>query len=764
MANDIGGVWRTIGGRRVFIKDGQDLASAMKESGKFKSAKKFSKREELKKDIAHQVTEAEKNGNTAHAEIGKRELERLNNEEKEQAVKDYENGKISADEVLNKFYGQEDKMKEAFEKMGYTAPTKENIDKANKRHEEFMNNLKNKEDSSTKEVNGVKLLTPRDKEKGTYIEDLINQHNKLVEKGDTNYKTLQSLKKEIAERRKTFSNTDDLTTGEKTNIKSDDKRLLSQIEQETDSYAYKELLGEYNAGKVTTADLEDTLKTLKKFNNDTNDYEYNLYKQAKENPDSINPMTEWSTDWEDLDKRFKDRYEKDNQKWLTEKDSNWLKNQGHDTELEKKIKNFKPSGDIENDERRLEDISSNYFYDEVGIYNENIDSTATKWAHDKAVELNDKNKQKKAEMLVPIDPYKPEDEARKILGLDSKNKINDLMTAEQLKGKDREEQKEINKQYLKEQNKLAKEKGLISDYNKTDSRGSMSDDSFIEQARKNGMSDEQIAKEVYKKHNGPESNNTSDNNIKRLLAKQAKEEALAKGDKKRAESFENYEKNFAEREKRDKMGQYAYLLEKQRNRGNSKDEKPNELQNKANKVVEAKIKTPVNQLSGLKDRYYKANSDREKNQIREYTKSALEAVKEGTTLGLVTKESNAGWTSMGGWHDENTTVKKYTKIGPNKWNTPYGVKTDEDMILTALYNEEPLRDLQEANDIAGIKSMGDKSSFRYYGNNGPNRVTYKNQSSNDVMNNNIRNAYEEYKKKHPGSKINFSKFKDNYKS
>lgn len=32
----VNGVWRTIGGRRVFIKDGQDLASAMKESGKFK--------------------------------------------------------------------------------------------------------------------------------------------------------------------------------------------------------------------------------------------------------------------------------------------------------------------------------------------------------------------------------------------------------------------------------------------------------------------------------------------------------------------------------------------------------------------------------------------------------------------------------------------------------------------------------------------------------------------------------------------------------
>ena len=35
--DDIGGVWRTIGGRRVFIKNGQDLASAMIESGKFKN-------------------------------------------------------------------------------------------------------------------------------------------------------------------------------------------------------------------------------------------------------------------------------------------------------------------------------------------------------------------------------------------------------------------------------------------------------------------------------------------------------------------------------------------------------------------------------------------------------------------------------------------------------------------------------------------------------------------------------------------------------
>ena len=39
MADDIGGIWRTIGGRRVFIKTGHSLQQAMKESGKFKTSK-----------------------------------------------------------------------------------------------------------------------------------------------------------------------------------------------------------------------------------------------------------------------------------------------------------------------------------------------------------------------------------------------------------------------------------------------------------------------------------------------------------------------------------------------------------------------------------------------------------------------------------------------------------------------------------------------------------------------------------------------------
>lgn len=48
MANDIGGVWRTVGGRRIFIKDGEDLETAMKNSGKFKKSEIKDKNDDKK--------------------------------------------------------------------------------------------------------------------------------------------------------------------------------------------------------------------------------------------------------------------------------------------------------------------------------------------------------------------------------------------------------------------------------------------------------------------------------------------------------------------------------------------------------------------------------------------------------------------------------------------------------------------------------------------------------------------------------------------
>ena len=51
------GVWRTVGGRRIFIKDGQDLASAMKESGKFPKSKKVLKTEQIRENIEKMLKE-----------------------------------------------------------------------------------------------------------------------------------------------------------------------------------------------------------------------------------------------------------------------------------------------------------------------------------------------------------------------------------------------------------------------------------------------------------------------------------------------------------------------------------------------------------------------------------------------------------------------------------------------------------------------------------------------------------------------------------
>ena len=58
--DDIGGVWRTIGGRRVFIKTGKSLSEAMKESGKFKTKKKEEKNyREIEKQLLEDYSKVE---------------------------------------------------------------------------------------------------------------------------------------------------------------------------------------------------------------------------------------------------------------------------------------------------------------------------------------------------------------------------------------------------------------------------------------------------------------------------------------------------------------------------------------------------------------------------------------------------------------------------------------------------------------------------------------------------------------------------------
>lgn len=61
--------------------------------------------------------------------------------------------------------------------------------------------------------------------------------------------------------------------------------------------------------KIQKEETKEKDQNNKEQKND--DYDYELYKKAIDNPDSIDPMTENSTDWEELDKKYKDKYLKE---------------------------------------------------------------------------------------------------------------------------------------------------------------------------------------------------------------------------------------------------------------------------------------------------------------------------------------------------------------------------------------------------------------------------------------------------------------------
>ena len=85
--NDLGGVWRTIGGRRVFIKDGQSLSDAMKESGKFKRTNNDVKKSELDKKAEKVV---ENMANNKETEKEKADSIRKEYDEWQQRIKEAE--------------------------------------------------------------------------------------------------------------------------------------------------------------------------------------------------------------------------------------------------------------------------------------------------------------------------------------------------------------------------------------------------------------------------------------------------------------------------------------------------------------------------------------------------------------------------------------------------------------------------------------------------------------------------------------------------
>lgn len=206
------GVWRTIGGRRVFIRTGKNLPQAMKESGKFKSAKRVKKSdEELKKEIGNDIEKLQKYA--SEEGILPSELQdRL-------GIKDSD-------------LGLKDKYTEKFEQE------MQGMERYLKAEEAKKNTLQKTSNSNPR--NAVKYYL----EKGEF-----NKANEYI--------------KEYG------------------------------LEDERDSFL---------------ENLNYKIRSDYKKHNQ----EYELYKKAKERPNEIDPMTENSTDWEALDRKYKEYYKKEN--------------------------------------------------------------------------------------------------------------------------------------------------------------------------------------------------------------------------------------------------------------------------------------------------------------------------------------------------------------------------------------------------------------------------------------------------------------------
>lgn len=111
------GVWRTVGGRRIFIRDGESLSSAMKKSGKFKLVKKGKKKKEEEiKELEKQLEETKGFLQRAGIEEKIRALKAGYDDVKEyRKAEDERKAKISADREKEKARQEETRIKKAEE-------------------------------------------------------------------------------------------------------------------------------------------------------------------------------------------------------------------------------------------------------------------------------------------------------------------------------------------------------------------------------------------------------------------------------------------------------------------------------------------------------------------------------------------------------------------------------------------------------------------------------------------------------------------------
>lgn len=174
MANNEDGVWRTIGGRRIFIKDGEDLSTAMKKSGKFKT-KSNSKKSEDKPDKKKEENKSENKSEKKNSE--------LTDEERKAKIEELEQKKQEAMGIFQKgaIQTEIDMVKD-----GFDGTKEEYMEYVSKEQEKRLENYKKEKEERLKlmkEQEGDKddyKMAHRPTETGLTADDLLKEGNEGV--------------------------------------------------------------------------------------------------------------------------------------------------------------------------------------------------------------------------------------------------------------------------------------------------------------------------------------------------------------------------------------------------------------------------------------------------------------------------------------------------------------------------------------------------------------------------------------------------------
>jgi hypothetical protein len=325
---ELDGVWRTIGGRRVFIKKGQSLSDAMRESGKFKKIGKLSRREyqvvnldnendNLTRELQDEFEKTKKRGQeiTDNKKLLELSKKISDNQERRGDINTGTAGRYYDEEKAKKLDGKHiEGKKEERESISDSYKVYEEEDGYSGKGSELLKFIKAEEEDSGEKAPKKLIDQLKNNPDKEYVFD--NNDNSLREINKSKYQP-----KEIE-----YTGQDGKTHKMNSYEYPEEREEYHKYLQ--DKYGtYKEEEIKNNNGRTDYKKLREEF-----YENKKEDEEYKLFKRAKEDPDSIDPMTENSTDWEALDKKYGSRYK-------TERDNYETRVYGSDvTEADKQMK------------------------------------------------------------------------------------------------------------------------------------------------------------------------------------------------------------------------------------------------------------------------------------------------------------------------------------------------------------------------------------------------------------------------------------------